>query len=129
MKIQVVGAGNIGSILVRKLTRLGHEVAVANSRGPETLSGLADETSARASTIEGALRGNKIVIITIPQGRIRSLPKNLFADQGERTSNLPSENAVSWAAPLTSRQRSATPYNSMLHVIAAGVTAHVYIRP
>ena len=84
MKIGIIGAGNIGSILVRKLTRLGHEVAVANSRGPETLSGLADETGAIASTIEGAVRGSEIVIITIPQGHIGSLPKNLFAGPGEQ---------------------------------------------
>jgi 8-hydroxy-5-deazaflavin:NADPH oxidoreductase len=84
MNIGIIGADNIGSILVGKLRRLGHEVAVANSRGPETLSGLADETGARGSTIEGAVRGNEIVIITIPQGRIGSLPKNLFAEPGER---------------------------------------------
>jgi 8-hydroxy-5-deazaflavin:NADPH oxidoreductase len=84
MKIGIIGAGNIGSILARKLTRLGHEVAVANSRGPETLSSLSNETGARASTIKGAVRGSEIVIITIPQGCIGSLPKNLFAEPGER---------------------------------------------
>ena len=59
-------------------------MAVADSRGPETLSSLSNETGARASAIEGAVRGSEIVIITIPQGRIGSLPKNLFAEPGER---------------------------------------------
>ena len=36
MKIGIIGAGNIGSTLTRRLTALGHQVSVANSRGPET---------------------------------------------------------------------------------------------
>lgn len=42
MKIGIIGAGNIGGNLTRRLTALGHEVAVANSRGPHTLTALAE---------------------------------------------------------------------------------------
>ena len=77
----------IGNILVRQFTQLEHKVAVANSRGPEILSGLAEETGARASTIQSAVCGSEIVIITIPEGRIRSLPKGLFAEAGKRIEN------------------------------------------
>ena len=35
MKIGIIGAGQIGGTLARRLTALGHEVFVANSRGPE----------------------------------------------------------------------------------------------
>ena len=45
MKIGIVGAGIIGGTLVRKLRASGHGVRVANSRGPESLSGLAAETA------------------------------------------------------------------------------------
>ena len=38
MRIGIIGAGNIGGNLTRRLTALGHDVAVANSRGPETLA-------------------------------------------------------------------------------------------
>ena len=34
MRIGIIGAGNIGGALTRRLTALGHEVTVANSRGP-----------------------------------------------------------------------------------------------
>ena len=34
LQISIIGAGNIGGTLTRRLTRLGHDVAVANSRGP-----------------------------------------------------------------------------------------------
>jgi 8-hydroxy-5-deazaflavin:NADPH oxidoreductase len=48
MKIGIIGAGQIGGTLTRRLTALGHQVVVANSRGPETLSDLAAETGATA---------------------------------------------------------------------------------
>jgi nucleoside-diphosphate-sugar epimerase len=50
MKIGIIGTGNIGGTLVRKLRASGHEVRVANSRGPEFLSDLAAETGATAVT-------------------------------------------------------------------------------
>ena len=79
MKIGIIGAGNIGATLVRRLSALGHQVSVANSRGPETLKDLAEETGANPSTIEEVVHGNEIVVVTIPQGRVRSLSKTLFA--------------------------------------------------
>jgi predicted dinucleotide-binding enzyme len=48
MKIGIIGAGHIGGTLARRFRALGHDVSVANSRGPETLAGLAAETGARA---------------------------------------------------------------------------------
>lgn len=79
MKIGIIGAGQIGGTLVRRLTALGHEVKVANSRGPETLAELADETGARAVTVEEAVRDVRLVVVTIPQARITDLPEDLFA--------------------------------------------------
>jgi predicted dinucleotide-binding enzyme len=78
MKIGVIGAGNIGSALVRHFTRLGHDVVVANSRGPETLGQLAKETGAKAVAVEEAPRGRDLVVVTIPEGKIPELPEGLF---------------------------------------------------
>ena len=49
MKIGIIGAGNIGGALTRRFTALGHQVSVANSRGPESLAPLAKETGAKPS--------------------------------------------------------------------------------
>ena len=46
MNIGIIGAGNIGGNLTRRFRGLGHKVFVANSRGPESLAGLAAETGA-----------------------------------------------------------------------------------
>ena len=78
LRIGIIGAGNIGGTLTRRLTTLGHDVAVANSRGPESLAGLAAETGATAVTVTEAARGRDIVIVTIPQKNIPDLPAGLF---------------------------------------------------
>ena len=83
MKIGIIGAGQIGGTLTRRLTALGHEVRVANSRGPETLSELAKETGATAVSVTEAVRGAQLVVVTIPEGQIPSLPKDLFKGVGK----------------------------------------------
>ena len=78
MKIAIIGAGNIGGNLTRRLTALGHEVTVANSRGPETLADLAAETGANALPVDQVARGAEIVVVTIPQGRVPELPAGVL---------------------------------------------------
>ncbi len=79
MKIGIIGAGQIGGTLTRRFTALGHEVSVANSRGPKTLAGLAAETGAKAVSVREAARAGDLVIVTIPEAKIRQLPQDLFA--------------------------------------------------
>src|SRR5512132_2296606 len=74
MKVGIIGAGQIGGTLTRRLTDLGHEVFVATSRGPDTLSDLADETGATAVSVPEAVRGVDLVVVTIPEKNIPSLP-------------------------------------------------------
>jgi predicted dinucleotide-binding enzyme len=82
MRIGIIGAGNIGGTLARRFSALGHEVSVANSRGPQTLRELAAETGAAAVTVEEAARGKDLVVVTIPQKSIPELPSDRFADTG-----------------------------------------------
>jgi predicted dinucleotide-binding enzyme len=79
MKIGIIGAGHIGSTLTRRLTALGHEVSVANSRGPVSLAALAKETGATAVTPKEAAQSGEVVIVTIPESHIPDLPPRLFA--------------------------------------------------
>jgi predicted dinucleotide-binding enzyme len=78
MKIGIVGAGNIGGTLTRRFTALGHDVFVANSRGPESLRDLAAETGAKPVTVHEAARSGKVVIVTIQEKNIPQLPSDLF---------------------------------------------------
>ena len=83
MKIGIIGAGNIGGNLTRRLTALGHDVSVANSRGPETLSDLAAETGAKAVTVGEAAQGAEIVVVTIPQKNVPGLPSDVLEGAAE----------------------------------------------
>src|SRR5205085_1390593 len=71
--------GHIGGSLTRRFTALGHKVFVANSRGPETLAALAQETGATPVTVNEAARSGDVVIVTIPEKHIPELPRDLFA--------------------------------------------------
>jgi 8-hydroxy-5-deazaflavin:NADPH oxidoreductase len=79
VRIGIIGAGHIGGTLARRLTALGHDVSIANSRGPETLAALARETRARPVTVEEAARAGDVVIVTIPEKSVPRLPAGLFA--------------------------------------------------
>jgi 8-hydroxy-5-deazaflavin:NADPH oxidoreductase len=83
MDIGIVGAGQIGGVLARRLTELGHRVEIANSRGPETLAALARESGATAVDARQAARGKQVVVVTIPEGRVPDLPGDLFAGAGD----------------------------------------------
>jgi predicted dinucleotide-binding enzyme len=78
MRIGIIGAGMIGETLARRLVQLGHQVAIANSRGPETLRELAAGIGATAVTAREAARSGEIVVITIPERAVPDLPRDLF---------------------------------------------------
>jgi len=73
MKIGIIGAGNIGATLARKLVQAGHSVRIANSRGPETLRRLAEETGAQAVSARDAAHGVNVLILSIPLGKLPRL--------------------------------------------------------
>lgn len=74
--IGLIGAGHIGSQLARLAVAHGYDVAVSNSRGPETLSGLVKELGpkARAVTPAEAAKAGDIVVVTIPLKNYPSVP-------------------------------------------------------
>jgi ketol-acid reductoisomerase len=64
--IGIIGAGHIGSTLALRLTSLGHSVLIANSRGPETLTDVAQKTGATPTTAREAARHGDLIVVTIP---------------------------------------------------------------
>jgi predicted dinucleotide-binding enzyme len=78
MKIGIIGSGNIGGTLARRLQSLGHDVTVANSRGPDTLADLAARTGATAGTVSDAAAAD-LVVIAIPVRAVPDLPVGAFA--------------------------------------------------
>jgi predicted dinucleotide-binding enzyme len=86
MKIGILGTGHIGKTLVIRLSEAGHDVKVANSRGPETIDRKLLSAGARAVTTEEALSEVDVVILSIPLNRI--------ADIARLVARLPDETVV-----------------------------------
>ncbi|WP_280360685.1 NADPH-dependent F420 reductase [Nocardia wallacei] len=70
MRIGVIGTGFIGKTLTVKLSAAGHDVKVANSRGPETIEAELLASGARAVSAADAVRDVDVVILSIPLNRI-----------------------------------------------------------
>jgi predicted dinucleotide-binding enzyme len=83
MNIGIIGAGEIGSCLAAKFIKLGHSVAISNSRGSESLQELAKETGAEAATVADAVKNKQVIIVAIPQKNIPDIPEGLFNDLPE----------------------------------------------
>lgn len=73
MKLAVIGTGPIGTTLARTFSAGGHDVEVANSRGPETVDAAVLEFGARAVTSREAVRDKDVIILSVPFGRIPDL--------------------------------------------------------
>ncbi len=76
MKIGILGAGNIGASAARLFVAAGHEVALSNSRGPESLRSLVAELGPRAHamTIADAARFGDVVLLAVPWRTPEALP-------------------------------------------------------
>lgn len=70
MNIGILGAGNIGTTLAHRLAAVGHDVKVANSRGPETLSPRALSTGAKAATANEVVVGVQVLVTSVPFARV-----------------------------------------------------------
>jgi 8-hydroxy-5-deazaflavin:NADPH oxidoreductase len=75
-KIGILGAGHIGATAARLFLKAGHEVAVSNSRGPESLKKLLADLGpeAQAMTTERAAQFGDIVLLAVPWRTPEALP-------------------------------------------------------
>ncbi len=74
----IVGSGNVGSALARLFARAGVPVGIANTRGPESLSPLADSLgdTVRALPLPEALTSD-VIFMAIPFAAIQEFGSNL----------------------------------------------------
>src|SRR3954447_26400255 len=86
MKIGILGTGHIGKTLALKLPAAGHDVKVANSRGPETIEAGVLASGARAVSAAEAVKDVDVVVLSIPLNRLPAVAP-LVAD-------LPAETVV-----------------------------------
>ncbi|WP_189557635.1 NAD(P)-binding domain-containing protein, partial [Streptomyces pilosus] len=70
MKIGILGVGHIGKTLTQRLAAAGHQVKVANSRGPHTIEADVLSTGGRAVTAAEAVEDVDVVVLSIPLNRL-----------------------------------------------------------
>src|SRR3989442_7047461 len=85
MNIGVIGPGNSGEVIIRKLRDAGYPVKMANARGPESLRGLAAKTGAMPVSVHQVVQNVDILFIVVPQKSIPGLPKGLLSKARKET--------------------------------------------
>src|SRR5438105_4346854 len=78
MNIGVIGTGQIGEVIIKKLRDAGYPVKMANFRGPESLKDLAAKTGAIPTSVEQVVQDIDMLFIAVPQKAIPTLPKGLL---------------------------------------------------
>lgn len=94
MRIGIIGAGNMGATLAAQLSRLGHQVAIANSRGPQALADVAARTGATPVLITQVTSKADVVIVAIPEKSIPELPADLLTALPKETVVIDAGNYV-----------------------------------
>ncbi|HET8957855.1 MAG TPA: NAD(P)-binding domain-containing protein, partial [Microcella sp.] len=140
--IGIIGSGNIGSQLARAFTALGHDVVIANSRGPASLTDLVDELTQSAapgrltaSTVAEAAKAGELIVLTIPLGAVPTLPRELFdgrivIDTGNYYPQRDGEIAALEAETVTTVEWTAQHFDggtfvkAFNHIPAPEITSH-----
>lgn len=81
MRIGIIGAGRIGQAAATRLLAAGHEVTIANSRGPQTLGDLVSTLGpgASAGTVAEAAAAGEVVLVAVPLHAAEALPAAALA--------------------------------------------------
>lgn len=69
MKIGFIGAGAIAQAVGHQLAKVGHDVTISNSRGPETLAGVADSLGLTAGAVE-QVADHEVVFLAVPWSKV-----------------------------------------------------------
>jgi 8-hydroxy-5-deazaflavin:NADPH oxidoreductase len=135
--IGLIGAGHIGSQVARLAVANGHSVVIANSRGPETLSGLIGELgpNARAATPDDVAKAADIVVVTIPLKNYKSVPveplagkividtNNYYPQRDGQVPELDSE-STTVSELLQAHLPKSKVVKAFNHIYAAELTGH-----
>src|SRR5260221_5985898 len=96
MSIGVIGIGDIGAVIVKKLRDAGYPLKMANSKGPDSLRELAAKTGAIPVSVEEVVQDVDILFLVLPQKAFPVLPKRLLNKAKKETIVIDAGNYYSW---------------------------------
>jgi predicted dinucleotide-binding enzyme len=83
MNIGIVGAGNVGSGIAKRVRAIGHDVLISFARDTKKLDAFAHSINARAGSVEDAARFGEVLVLATPWAstaeaiqQIKSPPKS-----------------------------------------------------
>ena len=78
MKIGIIGSGNIGGTVAQLFADAGHQVAISNSRGPQSLENFekSSDSNTKAMTIEESIAFGDVILLAIPWIKRQELPSS-----------------------------------------------------
>lgn len=62
MKIGIIGAGQVGSTLIRQYAKAGHEIKMTNASGIEKLKALEIETGVKAVSLNDVVKNIDVLV-------------------------------------------------------------------
>ena len=71
-RVALIGAGAVGKSLAKLLVKHGYQTSISNSRGPETLRPLEQQTGATAMEVKAAVALADVVVLAVP---LDSIPR------------------------------------------------------
>ena len=81
MRLGIIGAGLVGAGVARLAVAAGHQVTIANRRGPESLASLCADVGCEAGTSQDAAMAAELVLIAVPLSQLAALPADALADK------------------------------------------------
>jgi predicted dinucleotide-binding enzyme len=82
-RIAVIGSGTLGATLARNFVAMGHEVAIANRRGPASIAPLRRELGCALHPMRAAAAAHfgEVVVLATPFRTAITFPERLFAER------------------------------------------------
>src|SRR5207245_10748747 len=96
MNIGMIGTGDIGEVIIRKLRDAGYPVKMANARGPKSIIEIAANKGAIPVSVEQVVQDVDMLFIVVPQKAIPELPKGLLKKAKKETIVIDVGNYYSW---------------------------------
>jgi len=136
MEIAVIGAGNIGGNIARRLSLAGHGVTVSFARNATALDALAEEIGASVASAADAVAAAQVVVVSVPWSalplaleQIGQLDGRIVIDTTNQFGSGPMPAPGQTAASFNSARMPGSRYTKSFNTLTAAFQAAAAERP
>lgn len=136
MRIAVIGAGNIGGNIARRLAFAGHEIAVSFARDEDALDTFAAEIGATSASPADAVASAEVVVISVPWRAIPtalaqtgSLQDKVVIDTTNQFGSGPKPDSGQTAAAFNAARMTGARYTKSFNTLTSAFQASAATRP